>query len=49
VRRLSEFVEGKVNSGIVNNVTSRIEWSDVMFEHFEIKRSRTQLSPGMSL
>jgi len=36
VRRLSEFVEGKVNSEIVNNVTSLIDRSGVMFEHFKL-------------
>ena len=37
MRRLLEFVEGKVNSDIVNNVTSVIDRSDVMFEHFKLK------------
>ena len=48
VRRLSECAEGKFNSEIVKNVTSVICRSDVIFEHFKIKGSRTQPSPCMS-
>ena len=37
VRRLSPFAEGKVNSEIVNNVTSVICRSDVMIERLRLK------------
>ena len=47
VRGLSQFAEGKVYSEIVKNVTSVIDRSDVMFEQFKIKDSRTQRSPFM--
>ena len=36
VRSLSQFAEGKVNSEIVDYVTSVIDRSDVMFEHFKL-------------
>ena len=48
MRRLSELGEGNVNSEIAKNVTCVIGRADVMFEHFKVKGSRTQLSPIMS-
>ena len=36
MRSLSKFAEGKVNSEIVNNATSVIDRSNVMFQHFRL-------------